>query len=311
MFLAECLESALHQTYPKIEIIVVDDGSNDGSLELAESFKTRGIRVIAQDNRGQSGALNTAFAAASGDYFQYLDADDVLHKRKIEMQVSRLERAECSAMASGAWARFRSSLSEAIFKPEKIWQDLTPVDWLVESWMGGGMMHVAGWLIPRQVVEGAGPWVESLRHAPNIDADFFTRALLSSSRCLFCADAKSYYRSVPRSQSSLRSCDSFEAMLRVILRTGEDLLRVENSQRTRTAFADNLQRFVYSAYPDNRDLVSRAEMRISDLGGSGLGFSSGPITSAAAKCFGWKLAKQLRQFADRSTTAARTETKLS
>ena len=175
-FLTECLDSALRQTYPSVETIVVDDGSNDGSLELACSFRSRGVRVIAQENQGQSGAVNTAFAAARGDYFQYLDADDVLHPRKIEMQVARLQCAEPTALASGAWARFRTSLSEAKFEPEAVWQDLAPVDWLVQSWAGGGMMHVAGWLIPRRIVEAAGPWVESLRWAANLDAHFFTES---------------------------------------------------------------------------------------------------------------------------------------
>jgi len=297
-FLTECLESALHQTYPRIEIIVVDDGSNDGSLELARSFQSRGVRVIPQENRGQSGAVNTAFAAASGDYLQYLDADDVLHPQKIEIQVTRLERAEPTALASCAWARFRSSLSEATFEPETVWQDFAPVDWLVQSWGGGGMMHVAGWLIPRRVVEAAGPWVETLRWAANLDAHFFSRALLASSMCLFCPDARSYYRSGHASMSSWNSRRSREATLHVVLDTGDALLRQENSVRTRAAFADQLQRFVYSAYPDCRDLVSLAETRIRDLGGSRLRFSGGTLTLAAAKCIGWKPAKRVRLVAD-------------
>jgi hypothetical protein len=155
-------------------------------------------------------------------------------------------------------------------------------------------MHVAGWLIPRRIVEAAGPWVESLRWAANIDADFFTRALLASTKCLFCAEAKSYYRSVPGSQSSLRSRKSLDASLNVRIKTGEALLRHENSVRTRAAFADQLQRFVYSTYPDSLDLVSLAETRIRDLGGSRLCFSGGTLTLAAAKCIGWKPAKRLR-----------------
>jgi glycosyltransferase involved in cell wall biosynthesis len=296
-FLTECLDSILCQTYPKIEIIVVDDGSTDRSLEVAHRFETRGVNVIAQKNGGQSRALNTAFAAAKGDYLQYLDADDVLDNRKIEMQMARLAQADSMAIAAGAWARFESSVSKAIFVPERIWRDLTPVDWLVESWKGGGMMHVAGWLIPRRVVEAAGPWPESLRRAPNIDADFFTRALLASSGCLFCVDAKSYYRAVPGSQSSLRSRDSLEAMLHVLVRTGEDLLRIENSVRTRSAFADNLQRFVYAVYPDCRDLITLAERRIEDLGGSHLQFTAGRTSLVLAGLFGWKPAKQLRRCA--------------
>ena len=300
-YLAECLESVLNQSYPSIEIIVVDDGSTDESLAVARSFESRGIRVIAQENRGPCSARNMAFYASRGDYLQYLDADDVLHAQKIEFQMERLQRAEPTAMASGAWGRFRSSVTDAVFIPGEVWKDLDPVDWLVTSWSGGGMMHSAGWLIPRQIVVSAGPWVESLRWAANDDADFFTRALLASTRCLFCADAKSYYRAVQGSQSTLSTRRSLEAALHVVINTGEALLQTENSERTRSAYADSLQSFVYSTYPESEDLVSRAENRILELGGSSLGASGflGPVSLASAKLMGWKSSKRLRRLARR------------
>ena len=83
-------------------------------------------------------------------------------------------------------------------------------------------------------------------------------------------------------------------MLRVLLRTGEDLLRTEDSQRTRVAFADNLQRFVYAIYPGDRDLVGVAETQIKKLGGSRLQFGAGPMSLIGARCLGWKAAKRLR-----------------
>ena len=296
-FLAETLESVLNQTYREIEIVVVDDGSTDESLAIARRFEGRGVRVIAQDNRGQSGALNTAFDASRGDYLQYLDADDILHPQKIGLQVARLQAADPRAMASGAWTRFKSNPSEAVFTPEPVWRDLSGVDWLVESWRGGGMMHVAAWLIPRRIAVAAGPWIERRRWAPNIDADFFTRALLESSECLFCPQARSYYRAVPGSQSNLTARRSMEGALGVAIDTGEALLKREDSHRTRAAFADNLQRFIYSAYPENADLVAIAERRVAELGGSSLPPTGGPVFMAASKWIGWKLARRLRRLA--------------
>jgi len=296
-YLQECLESALAQTYPRVEIIVVDDGSTDSSRDIAKGFESRGVRVISQSNRGQAGALNIAFDASTGDYIQYLDADDVLDPRKIEIQVAKLHKAERMAVASGAWARFRCNVSEAVFKPERIWQDLAPVDWVVESWAGGGMMHVAAWLIPRKVALNAGPWVESLRWAANLDGHFFTRALLVSSRCIFCQEAKSFYRSGHASMSSWKSRRSLEATLQVLLYTGEALLKCENSPRTRRAFADNLQRYVFSTYPYCREFVSVAEKRIKELGGSDLPISVGPLQLRVSRLVGWKLGKRLYSIA--------------
>jgi glycosyltransferase involved in cell wall biosynthesis len=296
-FLRECLESALAQTYPRVEVIVVDDGSTDSSLSIAKKFESRGVRVIHQNNAGQASALNTAFDASRGHYIQYMDADDVLDPQKIQIQVAKLDKAGPAVVASGAWARFRQDISEAVFKPERIWKDLSSVDWIVESWSGSGMMHVAAWLIPRIVVLKAGHWVESLRWAANLDAHFFTRALLASSGCTFCQGARSFYRSGHASMSSWKSRRSLEATLEVLLYTGEALLNREDSARTRRAFANNLQRYVFSTYPFYREFVSVAEKRIEDLGGSDLPLSAGPVQLKVSRLIGWKLGKRLHSMA--------------
>jgi hypothetical protein len=80
-------------------------------------------------------------------------------------------------------------------------------------------------------------------------------------------------------------------------------MRAEDSPRTRAAYADNLQRFVYGIYPDAPDLVAQAERRIAELGGSRLPVSAGSMTMAAAKVLGWKRAKRLRRIA--ATVAGR------
>ena len=296
-FLAECLESALRQTHPRIEIIVVDDGSTDSSLQIARSFSSRGVRVIQQENQGQAGALNTALEASQGEYIQYLDADDLLHPDKIALQIDALRNETPSTIASGSWARFKNQTDAAVFTPERVWKTLTPVDWLVESWQGGGMMHVAAWLIPRMVVQSAGPWVRELRWAANLDSHFFTRALLASNRCIFCAEARSYYRSGHASMSSWKSRKSLEATLRVLIENGDSLLAAEDSPRTRAAQADNLQRFVFAVYPDGIDLLTEAENRIRQLGGSRLHPSAGPAQMALSRIVGWKLARRIHRWA--------------
>src|SRR4051812_14036077 len=77
-WLAATLESALAQTHPATEIILVDDGSTDGSLELAHSFAARGVRIATQANAGASAARNHAFRESRGEFIQFLDADDLI-----------------------------------------------------------------------------------------------------------------------------------------------------------------------------------------------------------------------------------------
>jgi glycosyltransferase involved in cell wall biosynthesis len=292
-FIGDCIESARRQAYTNCEIIVVDDGSTDDTASIARRFPDL-CRVIQQVNQGQAGALNTAMGAAQGDYFQFLDADDLLHPDKIRIQVERLSRDEPNCVATGAWARFRESFAEGQFVPEGIWRDLRPSEWLIRSWQGEGMMHVAAWLIPRAVADAAGNWDASLTLAMNLDADFFTRALLQSKGCLFCADAKSYYRSGHFSMSRWRSRETQEATFLLLKKTGAALLEEEDSAGARRAFATNVQRFVYATYPEHPDLVDEAENLIARLGGSPLEIEGGTLFLTLANMLGWKAAKRIR-----------------
>ena len=86
-FLAEAIECVLSQTYRNIEVIVVDDGSTDGSAEVAKSFAERGVRYSYQENAGIGPARNTGVAMAQGEYFAFLDADDRWPPEKIERQL--------------------------------------------------------------------------------------------------------------------------------------------------------------------------------------------------------------------------------
>jgi glycosyltransferase involved in cell wall biosynthesis len=88
-YLAESIESVLAQTYSPIELIVLDDGSTDGSGGVARGFGSA-LRYARQKNAGMSGARNSAVALASGAYFSFLDADDRFRPDKIAHQTAIL-----------------------------------------------------------------------------------------------------------------------------------------------------------------------------------------------------------------------------
>jgi len=91
-WVAEAIQSAVAQTWPRKEIIVVNDGSTDRTGEVAQHFASSGVRVFSTANQGLSAAINYGYRLSQGDYIQELDADDVLAPEKIERQLSALRQ---------------------------------------------------------------------------------------------------------------------------------------------------------------------------------------------------------------------------
>ena len=295
-WLAEALESALSQTWKNIEIILVDDGSTDGSLAIAKSYESKNVKVIAQENRGASSARNTALKQAQGDFIQYLDADDLIALDKIERQLVCLEfDRESKYIASGEWSRFFKHPDEAKFVPQELWIDLYPIDWLTSAWKDNLMMHPAAWLVPRKVSNLAGYWNENI--SLNDDGEYFCRSILASDQVKFCMGAKSYYRSgISGSLSGLKSGKACESAFLAVQLSTKWLLDVENSDRTRYASACYWQYFVFMAYPQATELIVEAEQHINELGGCNLKPEGGAMFKVMREAFGWKLAMRLQKF---------------
>ena len=97
-YLEKCIGSVMAQTYEKLEIILVDDGSDDKSGEICDSFakKDSRIRVIHKDNGGLSSARNAGLEASGGDYIAFVDSDDYINSRMYEELMSALDGADIS-----------------------------------------------------------------------------------------------------------------------------------------------------------------------------------------------------------------------
>ncbi|MEV4626734.1 glycosyltransferase family 2 protein [Micromonospora sp. NPDC049523] len=101
-YLVECLDSIAGQTYPDLDVVLVDDGSTDDSGEIAERYTSTDnrFRLIRQENRGLGAARNTGVEAAAGDYLTFVDSDDLLPPYALELLVGALEQTG-SDFASG------------------------------------------------------------------------------------------------------------------------------------------------------------------------------------------------------------------
>src|SRR2546423_6986291 len=150
-YIADSLQSALNQTWDHKEIIVVDDGSTDRTLAIAQQF--RDVRVVSQENQGAATARNKAFELSKGDYIQWLDADDLLSRGKIASQLAELRPGQSKrTLFSGACGHFRFRPERATFSPTALCSDLSPVEFLLRKIEQNLYMQTATWLARREMV---------------------------------------------------------------------------------------------------------------------------------------------------------------
>ena len=91
-YLEECLESIKRQTYTDIEVILVNDGSTDGSKEICERYceKDSRFKLVSQENKGQSVARNRGMAESKGEFISFVDSDDVLKEDMLEQLMKQM-----------------------------------------------------------------------------------------------------------------------------------------------------------------------------------------------------------------------------
>jgi len=266
-WIGDTLSSALKQTWPKKEIIVVDDGSGDDTFLVARRFESPSVKVITQPNQGAAAARNKAFSLCQGDYIQWLDADDLLGPEKIARQMEVAASAGKRMLLSSAWGCFRYRPGKARFIPTALWRDLDSTEWLLRKWEGNLYMQTASWLVSRELTEAAGPW--DTRLLGDDDGEYFCRVIRISDGIRFVPQSRVYYRIMPSNRLSLISqCNrKLEAHFLGMKLQINYLLAGENSERGRAACVKYLQRWLGNFYPNRPDIVREAQQLAASMGG--------------------------------------------
>lgn len=304
-WIAETIKSALNQTWPNKEIVIVDDGSSDQTPCVMKEFESKSVKIISQENKGASGARNTALRFAQGDYIQWLDADDLLAPDKISKQMECSESCKDSmSLFSSSFGTFYYRTSKAKFIPTALWQDLLPVEWLLRRFSEKIWMINSSWLVSRRLSELAGPWDERL--LIDNDGEYFCRVVAVSEKIKFIAESKSYYRD--GSMGSLSKNKGNKALESRVLSTSlciGYLRALEDSERTRAACLKFLQRRIRYIYPDNHAMLEKVTKTVQELEGVLLPPQESFIFFVIRKIFGWKIAKNIKNIAWRAETSVR------
>jgi len=267
-WLADTLASAVAQTWPRKEIIVVDDGSKDRTAEVARRFASRDVAVVIIKNQGAAGARNHALCLSQGDYIQWLDADDLLAPDKIARQLAALRESDSKrVLLSSAWASFNYRTERARFISTSLWQDLSPTEWLLRKLSENLHMQTATWLTSRELAEAAGPWDTRLHF--DDDGEYFCRVLLASQGTRFVPESKVFYRITSTKRvSHIGASDKKKEALLLSMRLHIQYLRsLEDTERVRTACLTYLQNWHENFYPERPDLLAELQGLAAELQG--------------------------------------------
>jgi glycosyltransferase involved in cell wall biosynthesis len=155
-YVAEAIESALGQTYPNVEVVVVDDGSDDESLEVVRRYPR--VKSASQPRGGIGVARNAAVAMATGDFFTFLDADDRFPPDKLQIQLKAFEEDPTLEVVYGYVREFMSP-------------DLTPEEAArIRPAVEYNESHLSGvMLVRRAAFERVGPWTVGLKVGTGVD----------------------------------------------------------------------------------------------------------------------------------------------
>lgn len=164
-FIEGAIRSVLAQSYPYVECIVVDDGSRDGSGDLALGFGDA-VRVIRQENQGQAAALNRGWEVARGEVVGYLSADDLLDDGAVARLVHALEAGRAPAVAFPDY-RLIDRIGREI---KTVALDFRGYDWMIRRFVcpigPGALFH-------KNIIDSTGGWRRDLRQLP--DFEFWIR----------------------------------------------------------------------------------------------------------------------------------------
>lgn len=232
-YIAECIDSVINQTYCDIEIIVVDDGSTDCSLDVVKSFYGSNERVIvlSQENRGGCAARNVGLQKATGEYIQFLDADDKLDEKKIQAQMELLESLQFpkNVLVFSQWTKMGMPVAEMGLNQTSVWHDYeNPIDILVDFALNQCCLPPSVYLTPADLIREVGGWNETLKR--NQDGEFFARILSKTATLRFSNNAVAYYRSTLNSVSKTISPQSADSWVRSLMTTSDIIVSSQHPQ---------------------------------------------------------------------------------
>lgn len=240
-YLNRCVESIVGQTYRDLEIILVDDGSRDGSPQMCDEWakKDGRIKVIHKENGGLSDARNAGLAVATGDYVSFVDSDDLIHPQMIELlyqeqEVHHADVVECGFLKFSDYNEISSEVQTVHDTME-----LTPENALAELILERNIHQIA-WnkLYRRELLTGVPFPVGRI-----CEDEFWTYKIIGKATKIVCFSTALYYyfqreESIIHTYSlkRLHCIEAFEERLKYVTEHFPSLCRIANKSYLSACF---------------------------------------------------------------------------
>lgn len=259
-YISSTLDSVINQTYKNIEIIIINDGSTDDTETIVHSYIKKDNRVIYyyQENKGCSASKNKGLELVNGEFVQYLDADDILSKDKIQKQVRALsENNNCIAVCKTFIFKLNINDTNEEIDTDLISKEGSGKDFLLRLWGSDGrigMVQPNAYLVPINIINKIGKWDETLSPSPDEDGEYFARVLIASDKVIF-TQGVNYYRKLANewSLSKAFSLNHAIGLFKTIKVKFEPLISYEDNDLIKKFYAIQLTSCAYqfgNQYPE-------------------------------------------------------------
>jgi glycosyltransferase involved in cell wall biosynthesis len=203
-WIQETLASVRGQTYRDLEIILVDDGSTDDSVAIAEATLARGdmlFRILRQANGGAACARNAGWRAARGSWIQFLDADDLLAPEKVELQIAKVSSETAVDVVYTEWQKLVWTGGE--WKKVDLRTPVIQSDGLADILSDRNFLQLSSLLFKAEMLREAGGFDQS--HEPIEDVGLCVKIAIAGGAFVKAPSdgPMSWYRDLPRSFSKI------------------------------------------------------------------------------------------------------------
>jgi glycosyltransferase involved in cell wall biosynthesis len=294
-YIYNSISSVLGQTFKDFELIIVNDGSEDNSLEIINQFNDLRMSVYSKSNEGQCKTLNYGLTKSKGKYIKYLDSDDLMNESHLELLINTVEnyaKPDDDLLYISEFQRFSSENKLWPKTNRSEWSDNSPYNFLIKALSNEfDMLPAWQWLIPISVIKKTGNWNEAL--GLGNDFDYSVRLILNSSRIVFCPGSIIYYRTgLDKNMSSNLSSSTILSVLESSRIAITNILGRYNSVEIRQLCAQKLLRWLHDYLPFiNSKLIKEVESEIFYLSGNYKYKYTSYKMKYFSMLFGWKFSR--------------------